>query len=717
MFTKRIVLSALLGLLLTTIGSSIATAQQSEMLREEFHQTYPLASGGRVSMENINGAVRVMAWDRSEVKVDAVKMAYRRDRLDEAKILVRSDGNSIHIETEYPHRSQTFTDGKGRENNPATVEYTLTVPRNARIDSIELINGNLDIDGIQGDVKASSINGRLTARGLTGTTNLSTINGSLEAAFDRLDASNPISLGSVNGNVVLTIPSDSNADLKAGTVHGAIRNDFGLPVRRGEYVGNDLAGQLGQGGVRIKLGNVNGGITIRHAQDGRPLSRATSLLAEKLKDKDDDDDNYYEVDRAKAEARRAAREAAREAARAQADARRAQVEAQRAQLEAQRAQLQAQREAQTEAQRARLEAQRAAREAQKEGARARLEAQEAQREALRDAERARLEGQRAALEGQREAQRARLEAQQAQREAQLDAQRAQAEAVRAAREAQRISQREAERIRLEAQRAARDAMRATTVNVDGANTLRLVERESKTFAVSGRPSITLQTFDGNITVRGWDKQEVQLTISKRAATEQQMKGIRLRTDQNGSSISVIAEFDKSFALRGPGYYSTSALVNLDLYVPRTSMLRMASGDGRLELENVNGNLDLNTGDGRIEVRDSGGSLTANTGDGRIEVANFNGAVQAHTGDGRIMLDGRFSQLAAKTGNGTIMLTVPANFNAFVETDAETVDNEGLTLTEESSSSRRLKRWKIGQGGQVLTLRTGDGRIILRRVGQ
>src|SRR2546421_3184010 len=245
MFSKRITLTALLALtVLLTAASSVLTQQSSEMLREEFHQTYPIAADGRVSLGNINGAVHVTGWDRNEVKVDAVKTAYTRERLDEAKIDVRSDADSIRIETEYPARSQTFTDGEGRQNNPATVEYTLTVPRNARLDSIELINGNLDIEGVAGDVKASSINGRLSARGLTGATKLSTINGSLEAAFDHLDVSKPISVGSVNGSVSLTIPSDSNAQLKANTVHGAIRNDFGLPIGRKGSLLHYSAGQI-----------------------------------------------------------------------------------------------------------------------------------------------------------------------------------------------------------------------------------------------------------------------------------------------------------------------------------------------------------------------------------------------------------------------------------------------------------------------------------------
>lgn len=729
MFKKRIVLTTLLSLaVMLTAASSVMMQQQGEMLREEFHQTYPLSAQGRISLNNINGSVRITAWDRNEVKVDAVKMAYRRDRLDEAKIVVRSDANALHVETSYPQlNQQTFNDGADRYQNPAKVEYTLSVPRGARIDSIELINGDLDVDGITGDVKASSINGRVSARELMGEVRLSTINGKVEAMFGHLNETKAISLGSVNGPVSLTIPSDSNAEIKAGTVHGSISNDFGLPVRRGDYVGRDLAGQLGQGGARIKLGNVNGTIAIKHAADGRPLSRATSLLAEKIKDKngedDDDYDNDYDVDESKAEARRAAREAAREAARAQLDARRAQMEAQRAQLEAQRAQRQAQaeaqraqRQAQVEAQRAVVEAQRAQVEAQREGEQSRAEAQRDAQRARAEAQRAQLEGQRLAREGQLEARRAQIEAQKIQRQAQLEAQRAQAEAVRAAQEAQRVTRVDAARIRTEAQRVAREVARVVNVEVDG-NSLRLVERVSKTFNVSGTPNLKVKTFDGYITVHGWDKQEVQLNINKRAASEQQMRGINLNIDQSNSNITISTSFDPTYARRDGNVSFPNAIVNLELFVPRNSMVQLNSGDGRLELDGVNGNLDLNTGDGRIEVRDARGRLIAKTGDGRIQVENFDGDVNASTGDGRIILDGRFAALAVRTGAGSILLTVPTDFNAIVETDAESVDNQGLNITEESSSSPRLKRWKVGQGGRVLTLRTGEGRIFLRRAGQ
>lgn len=254
---------------------------------EEFHQTYALAPNGRVELDNINGAVHISTWDQNEVKVDAVKYADSKERLDEARIEVDSGKDYISIRTKYPNHDHTFN--WGSHNNPAGVEYTLTVPRAARLDEIKLINGSLDVSGTRDEVRASCINGKLEARNLSGRAQLSTINGRLDAKFDELPGSS-IDLNSVNGSVELTIPSDSKAEIEASTVSGGIDNDFGLHVNHHRFVGHDLRGELGNGGARIKLSDVNGRIEIRHASDGRALSPVKDL-SRKDRDNDDDDDD------------------------------------------------------------------------------------------------------------------------------------------------------------------------------------------------------------------------------------------------------------------------------------------------------------------------------------------------------------------------------------------------------------------------------------------
>ena len=244
-------------------------------LTAEFHQTYPLAADGRVSLSNINGAAHIVGWDRNEVRVDAIKYAHRQERLDEAKIIVDASNNRVSIRTQYPEHNNNWN--WGNDDNPASVEYTITVPRNARLDKIELINGGLDIKGVAGEVEASCINGSLVASELGGRVELSTVNGTLKAQLDRLSNS-PMQLSSVNGSVSLTLPSDAQAELVATTVHGGISNDFGLSVDRHQWVGRDLHGKLGDGRTQIKLSNVNGAIHIEHANDGRTLSPVKNLI-------------------------------------------------------------------------------------------------------------------------------------------------------------------------------------------------------------------------------------------------------------------------------------------------------------------------------------------------------------------------------------------------------------------------------------------------------
>src|SRR5919202_4747864 len=112
MISKRLMpgLLVLAALALTAADASRAQSSRPEVT-EEFHQTYPLAAEGRVQLSNINGGVRVTAWDRNEVKVDAVKRAPTQERLQEARIEVDASPAYVHVETRYPEGNLTWRHG------------------------------------------------------------------------------------------------------------------------------------------------------------------------------------------------------------------------------------------------------------------------------------------------------------------------------------------------------------------------------------------------------------------------------------------------------------------------------------------------------------------------------------------------------------------------------------------------------------------------------
>jgi DUF4097 and DUF4098 domain-containing protein YvlB len=249
--------STLAGVMAAAILALLMAVPVHAEVTQEFHKTVPLSADGRVSLSNINGDVEITGWNKNEVQIDAVKTGRDQQRLDEARIDVNASSNSVKIETHYPSHLMN--------NNPASVHYTLHVPQNARLDKIDLVNGALDVQRVSGEVNADLVNGKLRASDLTGTADLATVNGSVTANYTSLNNVREIKLKSVNGSVDLLLPQSPNADVSASTVNGAISTDFPLTVK-GHWVGKNMSGTLGSGGVHIELDNVNGSI---HVGPGR----------------------------------------------------------------------------------------------------------------------------------------------------------------------------------------------------------------------------------------------------------------------------------------------------------------------------------------------------------------------------------------------------------------------------------------------------------------
>jgi len=290
--TKALIVAWTACLLASAIPFALASddSEHRGNFTDEFHKSYPLSAQGRISIDNLNGPVTVTGWDRPEVKVDAIKSAWSKERLDEAKIEVDSAADSISIRTTYPSHDNNFNYGNDDEHhNPARVEYTIMVPRRASLDEVRLVNGRLEINGVSGEVRASCVNGKVEAHNLQGRVDLKSVNGELNVNADQIAASG-MKLSTVNGRLRLTLPSDSNAEIKASTVSGNITDDFGLPINRHQYVGRSLHGQLGGGGTLVSLSTVNGMIQISHANDNRPLSPARNLDPDRGHDKDRDED-------------------------------------------------------------------------------------------------------------------------------------------------------------------------------------------------------------------------------------------------------------------------------------------------------------------------------------------------------------------------------------------------------------------------------------------
>lgn len=240
-------------LLAVTITASAAVKETEEM-------TFEVASGARISLENVNGDIRITGGSGNQVRVLAQKKAGDQAYLDNLKIIVDADEDYIRIETRHPKSESGWF--KWGNDGSGSVSYELEVPENMNLDTISTVNGDVTIESVTGTVKAETVNGSLEAFSLSSDVNLETVNGSVRAEFDRVGGDQRISAEAVNGKIILIIPSDASARINAETVNGSINaDDFGLEPEKG-FVGRDLSGQIGSGDARISLDTVNGSIKV-----------------------------------------------------------------------------------------------------------------------------------------------------------------------------------------------------------------------------------------------------------------------------------------------------------------------------------------------------------------------------------------------------------------------------------------------------------------------
>jgi len=248
--------SALLLGITALFVASIAVASVKDT--EEF--TFKINDGGRISLENINGDIRITGYEGDTVIIIANKKAGKQEYMDELKIIIDADDDYIRIETRHPRNKGSWMNWGN--NHSGSVSYVMTVPAGVNLDKISTVNGDIEISSMSGKVKAETVNGDLFASGLTSDVDLETVNGGVDAEFDSLSGNQRVSAEAVNGKIVLRLPADTSARVHAETVNGSINaKDFDLVIDKG-FVGRECDGDIGSGEARISLDTVNGSISI-----------------------------------------------------------------------------------------------------------------------------------------------------------------------------------------------------------------------------------------------------------------------------------------------------------------------------------------------------------------------------------------------------------------------------------------------------------------------
>jgi DUF4097 and DUF4098 domain-containing protein YvlB len=244
---------SLAALLALSTVACVVPRESEHYSTERFEKTVPLTPKGTFRLQNVNGDLRVEAWDKNEVEIVAKKSG----RVSEIAIEVTERPDEVDVQTRFPHHTFVLF----RRNTK--VDYSIRVPALARLD-LDTVNGIVDIDDPAGRTRVNTVNAVINVRRARGEVRAQSVNGAVTVACAHVVPDGTYEFETTNGKVHLTLPANVSGEFRGSTVNGWIETDFPLEVS-GKFLMHDLSGHIGEGGPSFRLSAVNGMLAIKKA--------------------------------------------------------------------------------------------------------------------------------------------------------------------------------------------------------------------------------------------------------------------------------------------------------------------------------------------------------------------------------------------------------------------------------------------------------------------
>ena len=267
-------IAALAGICAIALATAPTTALGvtvvEELIQQEFEWSGDIAAGKTLEVKGVNGDVEAHGESGRRAEVNAMKKGRKSDPAT-VRIEVIEHQGGVTICAIYPtpegKKPNECAPGKdGRMNthrNDVQVNFVVSVPEGVNFRGSS-VNGEVSAENLSADVVVHTVNGDVNIS-TSGLARATTVNGSIRAELGRSDWRGDLDFNTVNGSIVLDLPSDLSAKVTAQTVNGSIHTDFPLTVK-GRFSSKKLTGTIGDGGRDLDLQTVNGSIELNRAR-------------------------------------------------------------------------------------------------------------------------------------------------------------------------------------------------------------------------------------------------------------------------------------------------------------------------------------------------------------------------------------------------------------------------------------------------------------------
>jgi hypothetical protein len=187
------------------------------------HQTLAMPNEGSVAVSEAHGTIRVEAWNKPLVSVDATEHASDEAALRQVRVDVKRTPDGVAVTTTYT--------GSGSFTRSGDLDFVVHAPANADLD-LSSNEGLIIVNGSRASVKAGTSAGEIYVR-------MALVGGGQQ-----------IALRATTGQITLRIPQSSSAIIDARAMIGSSTNDF-------------QASKIGSGAATISMHVITGEVELK----------------------------------------------------------------------------------------------------------------------------------------------------------------------------------------------------------------------------------------------------------------------------------------------------------------------------------------------------------------------------------------------------------------------------------------------------------------------
>lgn len=237
-----------------------------------------IAAASLLEVVNVNGEISVKGENRSDILVRACVRTWSESK-SEAKRM--ADGIRVEMGQKIFVTNTPKRDWSVSFNIIAPKSTGLNLKtKNGRI-KIESISGDLDFETTNGSIGLNEVSGSVKFETTNGSVRLNDVSGNLKGFTQngsiriKLRGGNrkvdSLDVGTINGNIRLTVPRNYAANIEAETTNGSFRSDFSelrVGNKRRWKRQRKLSASINGGGTKVRLVTNNGGIRVLASKKG-----------------------------------------------------------------------------------------------------------------------------------------------------------------------------------------------------------------------------------------------------------------------------------------------------------------------------------------------------------------------------------------------------------------------------------------------------------------